>query len=207
MTRQAHPRHAVGSPHPFLLLAGHITLDFVNTVMADGTGRVDRVPTGADLAAWVAASSLGAEFGAPQDIDAEVFDRSIGLRGALKAAFDAVIVGTPVPDATLETLNAILRAGPGTELRRRPGGGMTHSLRVDLARDAGPLPWLLADAGAALLASDKVSLLRRCANHDTCVLMFLDTSRSHTRRWCSMELCGNRHKVAAHNARSRKREP
>jgi predicted RNA-binding Zn ribbon-like protein len=49
-------------------------------------------------------------------------------------------------------------------------------------------------------------LLRRCANHDTCVLMFLDTSRSHTRRWCSMELCGNRSKVAAHDARSRGRK-
>jgi predicted RNA-binding Zn ribbon-like protein len=35
------------------------------------------------------------------------------------------------------------------------------------------------------------------------VLLFLDTSRSHTRRWCSMEQCGNRSKVAAFNARSR----
>ena len=27
-------------------------------------------------------------------------------------------------------------------------------------------------------------------------LMFYDRTKSHKRRWCSMALCGNRHKVA-----------
>ena len=79
------------------------------------------------------------------------------------------------------------------------------ALRVDLGRDATPVPWLLADAAADLMAGDGMPRLRRCANHGMCVLLFLDTSRSHTRRWCSMELCGNRSKVAAHSARARQR--
>ncbi|NEJ40784.1 CGNR zinc finger domain-containing protein, partial [Rhizobium ruizarguesonis] len=37
-----------------------------------------------------------------------------------------------------------------------------------------------------------------------CTLFFLDTTKSHRRRWCSMALCGNRMKVAAF--RSRKQE-
>lgn len=191
--------------HRFVFLGGHIALDFVNTVVVEGGRAVDRVSTPEDLAAWVAASSLGAEFGPPTELDPGVYALAIGLRGALKAGFDALLAEQPLPAATLATLNAILRAGPGSELRPLPSGRLRHALRVDLRRDAGPLPWLLADASATLLASDRTGLLRRCANHDTCVLMFLDTSRSHTRRWCSMELCGNRSKVAAHNSRARRR--
>jgi predicted RNA-binding Zn ribbon-like protein len=36
-----------------------------------------------------------------------------------------------------------------------------------------------------------------------CTLVFLDTTRDHRRRWCSMAVCGNRAKQAAHRRRSR----
>lgn len=191
--------------HPFLFLAGDIALDLVNTVMVDDGRQVDRIAAPAELAAWVAASSLGSEFGAPTGITPTVHETTIGLRRILKAGFDALIAGEPVPDPTVAVLNAILRAEPGTELCRTPGGELRRRLRVDLLEDSTPLPWLLADAGARLLVGDRARQLRRCANHDTCVLVFLDASRSRTRRWCSMELCGNRSKVAAHGARARQR--
>jgi predicted RNA-binding Zn ribbon-like protein len=35
------------------------------------------------------------------------------------------------------------------------------------------------------------------------VLLFYDTTKNHARHWCSMSLCGNRHKVAAHYRRRR----
>jgi predicted RNA-binding Zn ribbon-like protein len=188
----------------FLFLGGHVTLDLVNTVVVESGELVDRIASPEELAAWVVASSLGPEFGNPSVIDPAVYAQVIGLRGALKAGFDALVAHDPVPSATLATINAILRAAPGSELRRS-GAGVRHVLRVDLGTDARTLPWLLADAAATLIASDQTGLLRRCANCDTCVLMFLDSSRSHTRRWCSMELCGNRNKVAAHTARARRR--
>src|SRR6516164_5368126 len=42
--------------------------------------------------------------------------------------------------------------------------------------------------------------VRKCGQ---CVLHFLDTSKKGTRRWCSMQLCGNRLKVAAYALRKR----
>ena len=42
--------------------------------------------------------------------------------------------------------------------------------------------------------------VRECAS-PTCVLMFLDVSKSGRRRWCDMATCGNRSKAAAHHAR------
>ncbi|NEE48667.1 CGNR zinc finger domain-containing protein, partial [Streptomyces sp. SID8455] len=41
----------------------------------------------------------------------------------------------------------------------------------------------------------------RTCGADDCRLLFVDTSRPGKRRWCSMERCGNRHKVRAHRAR------
>lgn len=189
---------------PFVFLGGDLALDFANTVMVDDGVEVDRASTPGELAAWVAASGLGAEFGQPDRIAPTVHAVAIELRRALREGFGALAAGEEVPDAALASVNAVLRGGPGSELRRDGAGGLRLRPWVDLSENAASLPWLLADAGAQLMVSDRARLVRRCANHDTCVLMFLDTSRSHTRRWCSMNLCGNRSKVAAHGARARR---
>ena len=59
----------------------------------------------------------------------------------------------------------------------------------------------LAYSAAALFADLDRKRVRKCP---TCVLHFFDTSKKGTRRWCSMQLCGNRLKVAAYAARRRK---
>ena len=61
------------------------------------------------------------------------------------------------------------------------------------------LDWLLAAlarSAAELLVEGPRAPIRRCAN-SSCRLFFYDDSRTHRRRWCSMAVCGNRHKVAA----------
>jgi predicted RNA-binding Zn ribbon-like protein len=189
----------------FLFVGGDISIDFVNTEMIESGREVDRISNPQELAAWVAASSLGREFGIPPDIESTVYTRAIRLRGALRASYNALIDEQPVPEPALESLNAVLGSAPGTALHRLSTQTLRHTPHVNLATDASHLPWLLASAGAQLLCSDETKLLRRCANRDHCMLIFLDTSRSHTRRWCSMDLCGNRRKVAAHTQRTRQR--
>lgn len=190
----------------FLFVGGDVSIDFVNTEMIESGREVDRISNPQELAAWVRASSLGSEFGVPTAIASTIHTRAIDLRGALRACYNALIDEQPVPEPALKSLNAVLAAAPGSELRRLPTQTLHHAPRVDLTKDASDLPWLLANAGAQLLCSDRTTLLRRCANREHCMLIFLDTSRSHTRRWCSMDLCGNRRKVAAHNARARRRQ-
>jgi predicted RNA-binding Zn ribbon-like protein len=58
----------------------------------------------------------------------------------------------------------------------------------------------LAHSAAKLFASGDHNRVRKCGQ---CVLHFHDTSKKGTRRWCSMQLCGNRLKVAAYAARRR----
>ncbi len=47
-----------------------------------------------------------------------------------------------------------------------------------------------------------LSRIHQCEN-EPCVLLFWDTSKNQTRRWCSMELCGNRMKVASFRERQK----
>lgn len=53
----------------------------------------------------------------------------------------------------------------------------------------------------ALFSGGRTDRLRECGG-DNCHLLFLDTSRPGTRRWCSMQRCGNRNKVRTHRSRS-----
>jgi predicted RNA-binding Zn ribbon-like protein len=80
--------------------------------------------------------------------------------------------------------------------------------RVTLAwrwsRDAESDPnlplWLLAQSVSDILLSPDAARVRTCAV-DTCRWLFLDTSKSHTRRWCNMKVCGNRVKARRFQAR------
>ena len=83
---------------------------------------------------------------------------------------------------------------------------------VALIAADGTRAWAPGATGARLLATlarDAVELLTgphadrvRVCGADNCDLVFADTSRPGRRRWCSMDRCGNRHKVRAHRART-----
>src|SRR6185437_5325213 len=60
--------------------------------------------------------------------------------------------------------------------------------------------WLLAEQAMTLLTSDAMRRVRACGA-DTCRWLFLDTSKNGTRRWCKMEICGNRMKARRFQAR------
>jgi len=53
-----------------------------------------------------------------------------------------------------------------------------------------------------LITSKDLKYLKKCNNHK-CSLIFIDTSKNHSRRWCSMEVCGNRSKVNSFSKRKK----
>lgn len=59
------------------------------------------------------------------------------------------------------------------------------------------VPWLAAETYLDLLTT-RPDRIRQC-QRPQCVLWYLDTSRSGTRRWCSMAVCGNRTKAQRHH--------
>jgi predicted RNA-binding Zn ribbon-like protein len=61
------------------------------------------------------------------------------------------------------------------------------------------LLWPAAHSAARLLTDEKLrSSIRQCADDRGCGVLFLDRTRNHNRRWCSMKSCGNRAKAQRH---------
>jgi predicted RNA-binding Zn ribbon-like protein len=129
-----------------------------------------------------------------QAVDAALL-RILRFRESLRAIFACLVDQEPYPASWVEPINEVLRITEGhDELVFRQG---SWSLQF-VGRESG-LDWLLAAlarSAAELLVEGPKAPIRRCAN-PSCRLFFYDDSRTRRRRWCSMAMCGNRHKVAA----------
>lgn len=122
------------------------------------------------------------------------------VRGAVtRLAYD--LAGGPLPSVAVEpprpddvaVLNAAAAAPPLVPALLPEGRSTVVAPTV-----AAALSTLARDA-IDLFAGPLAGRIRVCAA-DNCGLLLVDTSRSGQRRWCSMEVCGNRAKVRAHRA-------
>jgi len=104
--------------------------------------------------------------------------------------------------ADLAAFNHILgKAMTYLRLNPAPGSfGWAWALQAD---DLEQMLWPVTWSAAELLHSHDLRHLRRCAAAE-CDWLFMDTSKNHSRRWCSMKDCGNRAKARAHYQRAHK---
>ena len=130
----------------------------------------------------------------PQAADG-LLNRAVRLREALRKAFEAMIRHERIARDWVEPINEILRITEGHDELNFDGGNW----KLDFVAREGGLDWLLAAiarSAAEIISEGPESKLRLCANPG-CGLFFCDASRTRKRRWCSMAVCGNRHKVAS----------
>jgi hypothetical protein len=114
--------------------------------------------------------------------------------------------GTQGPDALRQAreLRGDLRALAGGEQHAgvREVGiqvAVTPDGRVGLS--APTAVGFLAAAAAKVAIEQRLDRVKICPAGD-CQWAFYDTSRNHSRQWCSMEVCGNRAKARAHRQRT-----
>ncbi|WP_137924896.1 ABATE domain-containing protein [Cupriavidus sp. 2SB] len=181
---------------PPRLLADHTALDLINTVeLADGIA-VDYWQTDADVVDWLAKVDLlptDARGRAPKGL----LVAARNLRELVRSLVSRKKAGKKIDVAML---NQALEAG-GSHLCIQTGPhGALSVLRVYPRETAAQYLVPLAEAAVDLLVDGDFELVRKCES-DECTLWFYDRTRSHRRRWCSMALCGNRHKVAAFRKR------
>ena len=179
-----------------LRLGGHPALDFVNTVDSwTRPIRRDDLETFASVVAWAAQMGLLPEDEAerlvvlPDSATRQDYAEAVVLRTQLERMFGAIIDGHAPAPVDLDGLNALLaeaRAG------QRLVVGEGHYAFAWTAPVTLRTPMLLVVLAAAdLLVGGDLVRLKRCPGPDGCGWLFLDESRNRSRRWCSMELCGN----------------
>ena len=126
---------------------------------------------------------------------------AIELREAMYAIFRAIMRKEPAPAMALAQLNAYVQdAAQHSRLVETTG---RFEWRFDDPSSFEDMLWPIARSAADLLASEQLKFVRACSSK-TCQWLFLDMSRNHRRRWCKMNLCGNRAKARRFYARQKK---
>ena len=193
------------------LVGGELCLDFANTL--NGHARLphhEYLLDYRDTVLWgrhagvLLPDEAGRLLREPARRPAEaqiVYSRGLELRDTIFRILSSLASGNAVSGSDLERLNAVWREGQSHARL------VVSSSGFSLGWDDEPCLERLLRAVAAsaihLLASPQVLQVRRCAGAN-CDWLFLDTSRNHLRRWCSMDECGNRAKMQRRQARQKR---
>ena len=208
----------------FEFIAGQLALDFVNTGSNRGPDGVtdpahERLGAYADLVAWAAAAHALPDC-APADlvkaaaqhpkIAARTLEDARAFRDALYRIFTAFAAGKDAPAAPaedMERLNALFRRANAhrTLCCNNPNthGAPTFEWAWDASSaELDRVIWPVVLAAAELLTSGDPQRLKECGG-DHCSWLFLDQSKNRSRRWCTMQDCGNKVKAKRHYHRQR----
>jgi predicted RNA-binding Zn ribbon-like protein len=191
----------------FLFVGNHLALDFLNTRPVQNGETMELLSDFSALLQWFRAAGLlnSREMGNLQRQSGEsasarrTLDAMRQFRERLRKEILAWEGGADVHRATLDELNQLMAAYPMLSKLKAVGNVSSMELWFE-PRQPEDLFAPLAHSAATLFAEADRSRVRKCGQ---CVLHFYDTSKKGTRRWCSMQLCGNRLKVAAYAARQR----
>jgi predicted RNA-binding Zn ribbon-like protein len=195
---------------PPLFVADHLALDFLNSIASPRGLPVEWLRDGLDLVDWLEQanairSDIAARFRRSNDQRALdcVAESAREFRNWLRG-FVTRHMGKPLTTRSanaLGPLNELLAGDTSYPVVEAASG--KHALRLGRVRRwevPDELLCPIAEAVADLVCSVDFQLIRAC-NGSPCTMVFLDRTKAHIRRWCSMAVCGNRAKAAAHRAK------
>jgi predicted RNA-binding Zn ribbon-like protein len=185
------------------LIGGALCLDFANTTSTRSQEpRRDYLSSYGELLAWSRhagilagdqVEALKGQASLQPDAAASVLERAIALREAIYRVFAAIAHGqTPAP-VDLAAINAALHQA----LARLEVVPTNDGFRWGWTQGEGDLDCMLGPimrSAADLLTSGSVRRVSQCAR-EGCDWLFVDTSKNHSRRWCTMNVCGSRVKM------------
>jgi predicted RNA-binding Zn ribbon-like protein len=199
---------------PALLIADALGLDFLNSIGTPVDVEIDWIGNGEGLLVWLEQASLVPapvldafrKRALPGELDA-VAARARSLREWFRG-FVARHKGQPLTRqalADIEPLRRLLeRDETFTEIVAHDHGeGAVFSLESQRRwRSPESLLLPIAETLARLICDEDFSHVKACEGPQ-CTMLFADHTHGQSRRWCSMTLCGNRAKVAAHRKRQK----
>lgn len=179
--------------------ADDLCLGYANTCYWRGTATpTEELRSPDDLLRWaVREQHLPPGLAGRFQATTALFDAAITVREIIHRCFTATAAGRAPDEQDLTALNEALAAAPARQ-KVRQGGWEIEAPDASAAVLLAPVLWSAAD----LLVGSRLARVRRCANPE-CGWLFLDTSKSGNRRWCSMSACGNRAKAHRHYLRQK----
>ncbi len=195
---------------PFRFVGRYSFLDFINTEASEAGHRVNLLTNDQDCIAWLALArvfernklKLALKEWQAEKTGLRIWKDALALRTVLRLMIEAIVAGRPIPRASVEAINALIsKPSRVTKVVKTPRN-FERRFELEL-NEPKQLLVPVAESAADLLCRGDFSRLKRCDNSN-CAAFFYDTSKNRMRRWCSSTECGNRMRVAAFYARSRR---
>jgi predicted RNA-binding Zn ribbon-like protein len=184
------------------LIAGNLSLDFVNTLNGHGRARGhEYLHDFRDLVMWSRHAGLLPSSEATRALRESSlhpfaaereFRETIRLREILFRLFACSARGRRADMADLRSVESVWREGQ--RHLQLVSSGRSYLLGWDDHPILESISRSLCSSAITLLTSPDIERIRMCSG-EACDWLFLDTSRNHLRRWCSMDECGNRAKM------------
>jgi predicted RNA-binding Zn ribbon-like protein len=185
-------------------VGGELCLDFANTISEHDPAVAEKLLSFGHLMGWaeeagVIASADGQGIvkriaQSPDEGDA-ILTVAIELRETIYRLFVALARGQGPGQNDLTRFNEFLARWPVTiQVVGRPGGELKCVHRHGQHPDACLLAPVARSAAELLANAELSSRIRQCCAPD-CEWLFLDLSKNRSRRWCSMDDCGDRAKA------------
>lgn len=187
--------------YTFAFCGGQLAIDFTNTVGSRGDGPTEHLNTFGDIVAWAEArgvvgrgdaAALRREAASAPEKAKRAVREARELREALYGVFRAIAEQRKPKTTDVDRVNRAVAEIYGRATLAPSGGRFV--LETGTGDGLARITAKVVRAAVELLTSNAALQIGRCAD-DTCQWVFLDTTRSHTRRWCDMKSCGNRSKV------------
>jgi predicted RNA-binding Zn ribbon-like protein len=197
--------------HDFEFVGGSVALDFANTL-----GGMHTAPTHEHLIDYADLVAFGRLAGTISPSQARrlledayrhparaaaVLRRAIALRETIWRVFAAAAKKTRIDPADLETIHREDLNALAHVRFEQDEHGVDYDWSEEILVDR-PI-WAIARAASELLRAGELTWVRECGSA-TCEWLFIDRSRSHTRRWCDMNDCGSEAKVRRFRQRHRR---
>jgi predicted RNA-binding Zn ribbon-like protein len=202
----------VSNRPPANFIADSLGLDFLNSIATPLDTPVDWLDDGDGLVDWLAQAGLVPRNvfepvrarAAPGELD-NVAQQARALREWFRG-FVREHMGRPLTPEAFDELGPLNRLLERDEtfsrvtIARHGDGDRLELRTVRRWRSPESLLLPIAEALARFVCEEDFANVRACEGH-SCTLMFADHTRRRARRWCSMAICGNRAKQAAHRDR------
>jgi predicted RNA-binding Zn ribbon-like protein len=121
-----------------------------------------------------------------------VYRKGLDLREVIFRLFSTLAAGHQADGVDLKHLSSVWQEGQGHASLVRSTKGFNLGWDDEPCLES--LLRAVASSAIHLLTSPNVRQVRRC-DGERCDWLFVDASRNHLRRWCSMDECGNRAKM------------
>jgi predicted RNA-binding Zn ribbon-like protein len=192
------------------LVGSELAFDFANTCSGrGGPEQKEHLRAPEHVIAWSrhakiltpADGAIAAQLlAASPELGAELLNRALALRDTVFRIGSAIAHGDR-PDAS--DTDALARCHAACIARARLTPFQANFVWLWSPREGlveavlGPITL----SALTMLAQADVSRIKQCSG-EHCGWLFFDTTKNKRRRWCEMQVCGNRAKQKAHRARA-----